>query len=54
MYHQYLYIGLENPYRITMGQETLDSLSPLSSEADMLHSVDFEDVIKDYALAKSR
>jgi len=37
-----------------MGQERLDSLSLLCIEADMLRSVDFEDVIKDFALAKSK
>jgi len=37
-----------------MGQERLDSLSLLCIEANILHSVDFEDVIKDFALAKSR
>ena len=37
-----------------MGQERLDSLSLLCIDADMLHSVDFEDVIKDFALAESR
>jgi len=37
-----------------MGQERLDSLSLLYIEADILRSVDFEDVIKDFALAKSR
>jgi len=37
-----------------MGQERLDSLSLLCIESDILRSVDFEDVIKDFALAKSR
>jgi len=37
-----------------MGQERLDSLSLLSIEADVLCSVDFDDVIKDFAFAKSR
>jgi len=37
-----------------MGHERLDSLSLLCIEADMLRSVDFDDVIKDFALAKSR
>jgi len=37
-----------------MGQERLDSLSLLCIEADMLRSVDFEDVTNDFALAKSR
>jgi len=32
----------------------LDFLSLLGIEADMLRSVDFEDVIKDFALAESR
>ena len=37
-----------------MGQERLDSLSLLCIDADMLRSVDFKHVIKDFALAKSR
>ena len=45
---------IKNPYRTAMGQERLDSLSLLCIDADMLRSVDFEDVIKDFALAKSR
>jgi len=45
---------IKNPYRATMGQERLDSLSLLCIEADMLRSVDFEDVVKDFALAKLR
>ena len=45
---------IKNPYRTTMGQERLDSLALLCIEADMLRSVDFDDVIKDFALAKKR
>lgn len=45
---------IKNPYRTTMGQERLDSLSLLCIEADVLRSVDFDDVIKDFAFAKSR
>jgi len=45
---------MKNPYRTTMGQETLDSLSLLCIDADMLCWVDFKDVIKNFALAKSR
>jgi len=45
---------IKNRYRTTMSQERLDSLSLLCIEADMLHSVDFDDVIKDFALANSR
>jgi len=37
-----------------MDQERLDSLSLLCIEAEMLRSVDFDDVIKDFALEKSR
>jgi len=37
-----------------MGQERLDSLSLLCIDADMLRSVDFEDVVKDFALTKLR
>lgn len=45
---------LKNPCRTTMKQERLDSLSLLCIEADMLTSVDFDDVIDDFALSKSR
>ena len=45
---------IKNPHRTTMGQERLDSLSLLCIEADVLRSVDFDDVIKDFAFAKSR
>ena len=45
---------IKNPHRTTMGQERLDSLSLLCIEADVLRSVDFDDVIKDLAFAKSR
>ena len=45
---------IKNLYGTTMGQERLDSLSLLCIEADMLRSVDFEDVVKDFALAKLR
>jgi len=45
---------IKNPYRTTMTQERLDSLSLLCIESDMLRSVDFDDLIKDFALAKSR
>ena len=44
---------MKNPYKTTMGQERLDCLSLRCIDADMLRSVD-EDVIKDFALAKSR
>ena len=37
-----------------MGQERLHYLSLLCREADMLRSVDFEDVVKDFGLAKLR
>jgi len=56
-YHQCMYTlrrRIENPYRTTMGQERLDSLSILCIETDILRSVDFEDVVKDFALAKLR
>jgi len=36
-----------------MDQERLDCLSLLSIEADMLRSDHFDDVIKDFAVAKS-
>jgi len=37
-----------------MGQERLDFLSLLCTDADILTSVDFDDVIKDFATKKSR
>jgi len=45
---------IKNLYRTTMGQERLDSLSVLCIDSDMLRSVDFEDVVKDFALAQLR
>jgi len=45
---------VKKPYRTTMGQERLDSMYLLCIDADMLSSVDFDDVIKDFALSKSR
>ena len=45
---------IKNPYRTTMGQERLDSLSLVCIEADVLRSVDFDDVIKDFAFARKR
>ena len=45
---------IKNPYSITMAQERLDSLSLLCIEAYMLRSVDFDVVIKDFALANLR
>ena len=56
-YHQCLHTvsrRIKNPYRTTMGQERLDSLSLLCIEADVLRSVAYENVIKDVALAKSQ
>ena len=47
---------IKKPYRTTMGQERLDSISLLCIEADVLRSVDFDDrpMTKDFAFAKSR
>jgi len=45
---------VKNPYRTTMSKERLDALSLLCIESNMLSSVDFDGVIKDFAFSKSR
>ncbi|XP_038637303.1 zinc finger MYM-type protein 1-like [Scyliorhinus canicula] len=45
---------IKNPIRTTMQQGRLDALSLLSIEADVLHKISFEDLIKDFAIKKSR
>ena len=45
---------IKNPIRTTMQQGRLDALSLLSIEADVLHKINFEDLIKDFAIQKSR
>ena len=42
-----------HPNRTTMRQEKLDSLSPLMIEADLLHKINFDAIIKDFARHKS-
>ena len=43
---------IKNPMRTTMQQDRLDALSLLSIEADVLHEISFEDLIKDTAIKK--
>ena len=43
---------IKNPIRTTMQQGRLDALSLLSIEADVLHTISFEDLIKDFAIKK--
>ena len=45
---------IKNPNRTTMRQERLEFLSLLMMEADLLHQINFEDLIKDFALKKCR
>lgn len=45
---------IKNAYRSTMADERLSSLIRLSIEVDLLRSLDFSDLIKDFADAKSR
>ena len=45
---------IRNTQRTTMCQDRLDALSLLCIEADMLRRVSFEEIIKDFAIRKSR
>ena len=45
---------IQNRNRTIMRQEKLDSLSPLTIEADLLRKINFDDIIKDYTGNKSR
>ncbi len=45
---------IQNPNRITMRQERLESVALLMIETDMLRQIDFEDLIKDCANKKCR
>lgn len=45
---------IKNELRSTMLQERLTSLSLMSIECDILNTIDFEDVINDFAHLKSR
>ena len=44
----------KNYLRLTMGQERLPSVALLSIENDLMREMSFEDVIYDFAHAKSR
>jgi hypothetical protein len=45
---------IKNRLRTTLGQEKLNWLSLMSIESDVLRSVDFRDIIKDFANSKAR
>ena len=45
---------IKNPYRTTMQQDRLNSLSLLSIESDLLRQISYKDIIKDFAIKKSR
>lgn len=45
---------IKNELRSTMLQERLTSLSLMSIECDILNTIDFEEVINDFAHLKSR
>jgi DNA (cytosine-5)-methyltransferase 1 len=45
---------IKDPNRTTMRQERHAFLSLLMMEADLLHQINFEDLIKDFALKKCR
>ncbi|CAK1591666.1 unnamed protein product [Parnassius mnemosyne] len=45
---------IKNIYRSTMSDDRLSSLTRLSIEVDLLRSIDFDDLIHDFARAKSR
>jgi len=45
---------IKNYLRSTMGQQRLSSLALLSIESDLMREMAFEDVIFDFANAKSR
>ena len=45
---------IKNELRTTMLQERLSNLSIMSIESDILHNIDFNDIIEDFAQQKSR
>lgn len=45
---------IKNPNRTIMRQDRLDALALLSIEADLLRQINFEDLIKDFAMKKCR
>lgn len=45
---------IKNPCRATMGQERLSSLALLAIESDVMRRINFDDLIKDFALQKCR
>ncbi|XP_065650991.1 uncharacterized protein LOC136079198 [Hydra vulgaris] len=44
----------KNPNRSTMKQERLDSFSLLMIEADMLHKIKFDDILKDFGRSRKK
>ena len=46
--------NIKNPKRSTMGQERLDALALLCIESDILRTLNFDDVIEDFARKKCR
>lgn len=45
---------IKNPNRTSMVQSRLDALSLLNMEAELLRQINFEDLIKEFAICKSR
>lgn len=45
---------LKSPCRTMITQERLDALSLLCIESDLLHEIDFDELIKDFAAKKTR
>ena len=45
---------LKNHLRTTLGQDKLESLSLLCIEADILRKISFDEVLKEFATAKTR
>ena len=45
---------IKNRLRTTLDQEKLNWLSLMSIESDVLRSIDFRDIIKDFANSKAR
>ena len=45
---------VKNQLRSSMGQKRLNSLAPLCIENELLEKIDADDIIKSFALSKSR
>ena len=45
---------LKNHLRTTLGQDKLESLSLLCIEADILRKISFDEVLKEFAMVKTR